>query len=175
MQVAYLVSQIVDFFPVLYSEVVPDVFVLLYENLIVFLVRPVYVLRLGDLCSERGYKRLLLLRFGVSIEFRDESFEIVWFRVRALCFSFSKASVVAVSAADSSVTFDNSVSSANCGFDFCVVTVEFSGFFSSLFSLSFKFSLKRLLIGSQGEGLLYVAVADFMTFLILEHDVFATV
>lgn len=64
MQVAYLVSQIVDFFPALYSEVVPDVFVLLYENLIVFLVRPVYVLRLGDLCSERGYKRLLLLRFG---------------------------------------------------------------------------------------------------------------
>ena len=54
MKAGYLVPQIVEFSPTLYPVVEPDVFVLLYESLIVFPERPVYILRFGNLCSERG-------------------------------------------------------------------------------------------------------------------------
>jgi hypothetical protein len=54
MKAGYLVPQIVEFSSTLYPVVEPDVFVLLYESLIVFPERPVYILRFGNLCSERG-------------------------------------------------------------------------------------------------------------------------
>ena len=55
MKAGYLDLQIVDFFPALYPVVEPDVFVLLYESLIVFPERPVYILRFGNPCPVRGF------------------------------------------------------------------------------------------------------------------------